>query len=89
MYASFDPFLSRPTWHTSHALDDNAFFDCLATVISHPDFSPEKMGQYFSSQEGTAGFKYRIDELVTMAWAIKGFIGRTGGSAFYGSWSRP
>lgn len=46
MYEAFDLFLSAPTWHTKHELDEERFFRTLRSVIHLPDFDPEGLKMY-------------------------------------------
>lgn len=82
MYNAFTPFLSLPTWHTSHDSDAAAFYKCLAKVVCNDDFSPERMGEEFRNAKGQ-GFDQVIDELVNKAWAIHDFLKATGGCECY------
>ena len=77
MYDVFDKFLSRETWHTTHALDDQAFYVCLQKVVTAPDFSPDTMGEYFRKKKGQA-FEHRIDDLTSKAWGIREYLQTVG-----------
>jgi hypothetical protein len=77
-YRIFDPFLNRDTWHTSHPLDDKAFFRCLRQVVEHPDFNPEAMGEHFRQMKDVDSedhpFAEQIDDLVRKAWTVREFL---------------
>jgi hypothetical protein len=77
MYSVFDPFLARDTWHTSHSLDDKAFYICLEKVVTAPDFSPDRMRQHFIAEKGET-FGCRIDELTMVAWGIREYLQTVG-----------
>jgi len=46
MYEAFDLFLSVPTWHTNHQLDEERFFRSLRSVVHQPHFDPEGLKAY-------------------------------------------
>jgi hypothetical protein len=77
-YNTFDPFLSRDTWHTSHPRDDKGFFQCLRQVVDLPDFSPEAMGDYIRTAKGVDSYDHhfagRIRDLVGKAWAVRKYL---------------
>jgi hypothetical protein len=76
-YDVFDPFLARETWHTSHLLDDKAFYCCLYDVVDLPDFSPETMGKYMRSAKKIADdhpFVEDVRRLVSKAWTVRDFL---------------
>jgi hypothetical protein len=56
MYSAFDAFLSVPTWHTDHALDEERFFRALETVVHKPAFNADSLGEYIDKkrEEGEA-----------------------------------
>jgi hypothetical protein len=76
-YGVFDPFLARETWHTSHPLDDKAFYRCLFEVVDLPDFSPETMGEYMRSTKEISDdhpFVEDVRRLVRKAWTIRDYL---------------
>ena len=77
-YDVFDPFLARDTWHTSHPLDERAFYRCLQKVVEHPDFSPESMGKYIESAKKRTLEEYYLTQcvqgLVSKAWTVRDYL---------------
>lgn len=82
MYDAFDRYLARETWFTGHDLEDREFNACLALVVDHPDFSPEKMGEYMTAHVGhddkDGVYSKAIDRRIGEAYAIRDFLRQTG-----------
>jgi hypothetical protein len=80
-YKPFNSFLRVDTWHTSHPLDDQRFFQCLHDVVREPDFSAEAMGEYMRAAKQVESddhpFAQRIDSLVRKAWAVREYLEAT------------
>ncbi len=52
MYAIFDTYLNRDTWHTTDPAEDEAFYRALGQVIGDAEFDPEAMGEYMRMAKG-------------------------------------
>ena len=82
MYDIFDRFLAIDTWHTNHDNDQSRFYSALSQVIDHPNFNPDRMGEYMRSKKNVDrdaedGFGPDIDRLVTAAWAVRDYKAAT------------
>lgn len=81
LYAAFDPFLSSPTWYADWTGDDLLrFHRALHSVINEAGFDPDQMRRYMRLRVGIADdgrvdpLAWKIDELVTMAHAVRDFL---------------
>jgi hypothetical protein len=79
---AFDSFLNISTWCTRHPNDEQRFFCALRTVINHPDFHPDTMGEYMTEKLDLAknpndAYEESIDHYVAAAWAVKTYLKTT------------
>lgn len=76
LYAVFDRFLARPTWHSGRESDDAVFYRCLDHIIADPHFSAGEMGRYLADKVAGAGTPYQaeIDRLVAAAQAVRDYL---------------
>jgi len=79
MYNNFDSFIRVETWHTTHPLDDQRFYQALDKVVRHKDFSPPQMADYFRNYLGkrAAQFADAIDHREEQAETIRDFLTQT------------
>ncbi|MEK7994268.1 MAG: hypothetical protein AAB403_10740 [Planctomycetota bacterium] len=87
MYEAFDSFVSVDTWHTMHPADEERFFCALRTVVTNPDFDPNRLGYYMDCKrdQGEPALKNLTedaynkarDHYVMAACMVKGFLQAT------------
>ncbi|WP_152048819.1 hypothetical protein [Aureimonas psammosilenae] len=80
MYDKLNSFMNVETWHTSHALDEERFFQALHQIVREDNFNPDKMGEYMRQKVGLSqnddegAYSQAIERYVAAAWAVKDYL---------------